>query len=374
MSQLLKSLVLKEGYEKTEVFYKYIRVKAAEKGVPLSGSFELTPQCTLDCKMCYVHLNKDKIKHAELTTEQWLSLIDQACNAGMLYATLTGGECLMFSGFKTIYEYLQSKGVLVTIFTNATLLDENMVAWLSDRKPHTIQISVYGSSPVAYESVTGNGDAFYRVDEAINLLNKVGIPYKLAITASKYMINDFDALYRYCKGKNSASLNLCTFPFPARNETDRDYNDYAPSIADQAELFKTRQRIDGKKSIEVYNEDKFDYGQFYPEIKLEHESKGISCDAGRIRFSISWDGKMHACTSFYFAEAFPLEVGFDQSWQYIRRRSREYVMPVECETCDYKRACIKCPAAHWHHVGEGHCSPLICQEGKRMVSEGLRKL
>ena len=34
----------------------YLHEKAARLGVPLSGSFELTPCCNMACKMCYVRL------------------------------------------------------------------------------------------------------------------------------------------------------------------------------------------------------------------------------------------------------------------------------------------------------------------------------
>ena len=31
--------------------------RAAKTGVPITGSFELTPLCNLNCKMCYVRMN-----------------------------------------------------------------------------------------------------------------------------------------------------------------------------------------------------------------------------------------------------------------------------------------------------------------------------
>lgn len=374
MSKLLNNLSSQEGYRKVEVFHNFIRTKAFERNIPLSGSFELTPLCTLDCKMCYVHLSKGKMKQPELPTEKWLSLIDEACEAGMLYATLTGGECLIYPGFKQIYEHLQSKGVFVSIFTNATLLDSELVNWLSERKPYNVQITVYGSSPEGYAKVTGSADAFYKVDNAIGLLKQANIPFHLAITASKYMAHDFEALYRYCKTKEPLSINFCSFPFQARNETEREYFNYAPSIDEQVDFFKTRLKVDGTHSITINHEDNFENDQLQITNNDQPELKGIQCEAGRIKFSISWDGKMLGCSSFDFAQAYPLKEGFANAWKHINKRANEYVMPVECNNCKYKKACIKCPAAHWLSSGEGHCNPLICEEGKRMVAEGLREL
>ena len=213
MSQLLETLQGKTGLDKSKEFYHYLSRTAREKGIPLYGTFELTPLCTLDCKMCYVHLRKDQMKQEELSTQQWISLIDQACDAGMMFANLTGGECLMYPGFRQIYEHLQDKGILVTILSNGTLLAEEMVAWLAERPPQKVQISVYGSSPAGYEAVAGNGSAFYKIDKAIDLLKAASIPVKLSITASKYIVYDFAAIYKYCKSKEPLTITLSTFPF-----------------------------------------------------------------------------------------------------------------------------------------------------------------
>ena len=42
-------------------FSRYLEGKAREKGIPLSGQFELTPLCNFSCRMCYVHLEADQL-------------------------------------------------------------------------------------------------------------------------------------------------------------------------------------------------------------------------------------------------------------------------------------------------------------------------
>ena len=73
-------------------FLAMIQEKAREADIPWSGSFELTPLCNLDCKMCYVHLQDPSVKQRMLSGEQWLSIIQQAIDEGMMEALLTGGE------------------------------------------------------------------------------------------------------------------------------------------------------------------------------------------------------------------------------------------------------------------------------------------
>ena len=60
---------------------RYLDLKARKAGFPIGGSFELTPLCNLDCKMCYVHLTPQQLqtqKNGILSGAQWIEIIRQA--------------------------------------------------------------------------------------------------------------------------------------------------------------------------------------------------------------------------------------------------------------------------------------------------------
>ena len=94
-----------QGFPRYKAVNGFISMKARYKNIPVSGTFELTPLCNLDCKMCYVHLTANQLKKEErlLSVDEWKKIIRQAVDAGMMYAVLTGGECLTYYGFKEIY-------------------------------------------------------------------------------------------------------------------------------------------------------------------------------------------------------------------------------------------------------------------------------
>ena len=73
---------------------KYLMAKAVRQKIPLSGIFELTPLCNMNCRMCYVRMNREEQeKIAPLgTVEQWLEVGKEARDSGMLYLLLTGGH------------------------------------------------------------------------------------------------------------------------------------------------------------------------------------------------------------------------------------------------------------------------------------------
>lgn len=74
-------------------FYKQIWEKAFAEGIPISGTFELTPRCNFNCKMCYVHLKTEDIpKHGkEMTAAEWLRIAREAKAAGTTWLCITGG-------------------------------------------------------------------------------------------------------------------------------------------------------------------------------------------------------------------------------------------------------------------------------------------
>ena len=77
-----------------QLYNNFLFSKAGSRGVPLSGTFELTSRCNLDCKMCYIHkrANDARAIQYEKSTEDWLALAEECQRAGMLILLLTGGE------------------------------------------------------------------------------------------------------------------------------------------------------------------------------------------------------------------------------------------------------------------------------------------
>jgi len=114
-------------FELKDGFWKKLREDAVKYRVPIHGHFEITPFCMLDCKMCYVHLSNSQVDNKQLLTlDEWKRIIDDAIDNGMMFASLTGGECLMSPHFDELYSYLKSKGIMVTVLTNGVLLDRKI--------------------------------------------------------------------------------------------------------------------------------------------------------------------------------------------------------------------------------------------------------
>lgn len=93
---------------------------------PLHYYMEVTRRCNLRCKMCqYIDWLENvptKVQaEGELTTEEWLNVIDQTNRLSII--TFTGGEVFVRKDFMQIFEHACSKR-RVHFISNATMLTE----------------------------------------------------------------------------------------------------------------------------------------------------------------------------------------------------------------------------------------------------------
>jgi radical SAM protein with 4Fe4S-binding SPASM domain len=88
---------------------------------------------------------------------------------------LSGGEPLLRKDFVDIYLAAKRLGMIVTLFTNASLVNERLLGVFEEYPPHEVEVSVYGATERTYERVTGVPGSFAKVRSAIDLMLDRGI-------------------------------------------------------------------------------------------------------------------------------------------------------------------------------------------------------
>ena len=369
MSDLLHVIRDSTGAERSRVFFDYLFRVSKDKGIPFSGTFELTPRCTLNCPMCYVHLREDQMLEKELTTGQWINLIDQAAEAGMMHARITGGECFLHPGFREIFQALEDRGVFIKILTNATLLDEEMISWIARHPIEMVQVSVYGFSPKTYKATTGNAYAFRMVDRALDMLGESGVRFEISITVSKVLAPYVEDIYHYCQKKKPLAIRLSPNPFPARPETGKKAEDYRMNLKESVAYYRKYNELTGRSALHCGAESGEEPGEDcqYPESACTLPDEGVLCAAGRALFCLTWDGKLLPCGAMSFFSANPLQVGFQSAWESIREAASKYRYPEECIRCRVRHRCAACPSVHFTEAQ----NLALCEETKELIREGL---
>lgn len=353
------------GAQRSRAVNGYISLKARYSDIPVSGVFELTPLCNLDCKMCYVHLTANQIGGSEklLSVQNWQEIMRQAVDAGMMYATLTGGECLTYPGFREIYLYLASMGIQTDILTNGRLLTEDMVAFFAQYPPGVIQVSVYGSDEDAYEQVTGHR-AFHEVMQGIERAKAAGLNVTLAITPNRYMQKDVQALLDLVHAQGLYYV-IGDSTLKARNETDRVFSEYVVEI----ERYMALKRMEHEY---LFRSEVSQPASFVPRYvpKNRHPLRGLPCGGAHNCFHVNWKGMLCPCTGYSeLIHCNIRSIGFEKAWEHIREEMTAYSPPVECATCSFQSVCTTCPAEKGGAELHGTLNTEVCRRIQLILGE-----
>jgi MoaA/NifB/PqqE/SkfB family radical SAM enzyme len=336
-------------------FLAMMQEKTREADLPYSGSFELTPLCNLDCKMCYVHLQDPSVKHLMLSREQWLSIIQQAIDKGMMEALLTGGEAMTHPAFWDIYMYLINHGVITQVKTNGLLLNEEAIKRFQDYPPFKLDISLYGCDSESYVAVTGV-DAYEQVVQHIRMAVEAGLTIQIMVTPSSYMSPWTERVMTLAKSFG-VSVMVNGMLFDPLENTGRNKADFDLTLEEDLRI-KEKAKDLFPPLYSAADHEFFMKRKNRPVLS----DKGLYCDAGRSGFAVNWDGVMLPCLAFPrdVVCAYPLRDGFCQAWREVNEVVKNYEIPQACHSCELNDKCHYCPMRHPKVAAKHQCDPDFC--------------
>lgn len=340
--------------------------KAYRRRFPITVNLELLPVCNLNCKMCYIRTSWGEMKEQGglKTVDEWLEMAKQLKEAGTLFILLTGGEVFLYPEFKQLYIELYRMGFAITINTNATLINENVVEWLSKYPPKCVSISLYGASDDTYAKLCGCKGMFEKVQTAIGLLQKHKIWLECKTILTPLNFSDLEKCWEFCKERNIPyEVSSYSFP-PVRKVNAEEYLRFSPEEAADI-MVKSNLIMFGKsKCDEVINNKLTKYSEIK---KIEGEvHKGFTCSACNSSCWINWQGKMFPCAMMNNLYSLPFETSFLEAWEKLKAEADEIISSEKCSHCDKREICSVCPAAIYAETGyfdkssEYHCRMTQC--------------
>ncbi|MCR4883477.1 MAG: radical SAM protein [Clostridiales bacterium] len=347
----------------------FLESKAREKGTPLHGQFELTPLCNFNCKMCYVHLNAEQLRERSVfSVDAWKNLMHQAWKAGMISASLTGGECLAYPGFEELFLYLHSLGCEVGVLTNGYLLDEKRINFFKQHMPSVIQVTLYGWNDDVYERVTGQR-SFGIVKENIEKAIQSELPVSMTITPSDFLGKDVFETVRVAK-ELCKEVNVNSGLFYPREETGRSRQRVDAEAETYVRIYQLINKLNGREAKE------FDIDKLPPTGGPYHECDecGLRCGGGRSGFVMTWDGKMMPCNRMSMIQADAVHEGFSAAWVKINREANNWPRVPECKECPYDGVCSNCAGNMLRFAKAGEKPNELCKRTRFYVSKGVRHI
>lgn len=335
-------------------FYKQVWEKAYQDAIPISGTFELTPRCNFNCRMCYVHLlDKDIPKYGkELSAKQWIDLANQAKKAGTTWLCITGGEPFLHPEFEKIYKELAQMGFFITLQTNGSLIPKYKELF-ENYPPRSVKITLYGISDETYEKVCGIKNGFTKVHQGIQLLKQMRIPIQLVSTIIKYNEAELNKMAFY------AYINQIRWTFTGGIKTSLRH--VGTDITDINKI-----RVEEKNDQALKEEIKY---HIRNPINIERKPCTY-CKDYRLGFWITWDGNMRFCGFLNEPIISVLNLSFQKAWDNLVQFEDSLVWPKECYECEVKEICFKCVATLAMQSGNiFNTDKKYCEKIKRVYKE-----
>ena len=309
---------------------------------PLSGTFELTARCNLACVHCYI--NQAAVSRAalasELTTLQVKAILDQITAAGCLFLTLTGGEVLLRPDFPEIYRHARQRGMLVSLFTNGTLITPRIADLLAEVQPRVVDITLYGATQATYERVTGVPGSYARVHRGIELLRERGVPLALKTVVLTVNRHEFPAMRAFAEGLGVRfRYDGLLWPRLDRSQAPLEYQlplqelvavEFGDSSMQQ-EWARLADRFSGQRlrSENIY-----------------------TCGIGQRSFHIDSAGQLSGCMGARRPAYDLLQMSFQAGWEKLGSlRQQERQLETACRTCTLNDLCSQCPG--WSQAVDG---------------------
>lgn len=300
-----------------------------ENRIPVYGGIEPTWRCNLNCCHCYI---RDPGQQT-ISIDNWKSILNQLVDAGCLHLAITGGEPLFYKDFTELYKYAVMSGFIVTVFTNATLINETIAAMFAEYPPRRLEISIYGATKRTYEAITRVKDSYERFIHGLDLLSR----YKDRVpVVLKSVLLQENVTERFDIQKIAIDRGLAL----AQNSLIR------PRLDGSIGPEEHRLTPETVANTEMEIKSEFDaWDEFsFTKTPISRQTEVVDCSAGNVAFQIDPLGRLGYCVIARVPGINLLETPMRDAWENLGSNRKQYFKkPIKCLSCQDAKFCDFCP-------------------------------
>jgi pyrroloquinoline quinone biosynthesis protein E len=187
---------------------------------PLGMLAELTHRCPLHCPYCSNPIEL-VTRSNELSTEDWLSVLSQARELGVLQVHMSGGEPLVRPDLPSLVEHASSLGCYVNLVTSGLGLTEERLTDLADRGLAHVQLSVQGADAEIANKIAGVKAHLPKL-AAARVVKKLGLPLTVNVVLHRANHHQVGALIDLAENMGADRLELANTQYYGWGLRNRD--------------------------------------------------------------------------------------------------------------------------------------------------------
>lgn len=205
------------------------------KYIPMWLLAELTYACPLQCPYCSNPLQLPTSRKQELSTEQWIRVMQQARELGAVQLGFSGGEPLVRPDLELLVEEATRLGFYCNLITSAVGLTSDRLRKLRDNGLNHIQISFQGSDRETNASFGGTDSFDHKLamtKEAIAL----GVPLGLNFVLHRHNIHQVEDFLLLAEELGAEFVELANTQY------------YAWALHNRDQLMPSQQQLDDARA------------------------------------------------------------------------------------------------------------------------------
>jgi len=243
----------------------------------LSVNWEITRKCNLNCIYCRVSGGEGK--KDELSFEQAKTVVNKLAKLKYSHIKFTGGEPLLKEYFWDLVKYAHNKNMLVSLFTNATLVTDRNIGFFK---------KYITSAAVSIDSLDKQQNTQLRrgpVDQVINKIQQLrdaGVHVVLSSTITKINIDQIPVLIELARKLKIKEIKINDFVANGRAKENENLLVLSRPLKEQVvnmagkikKVFNEAVTVQERFPCECSNNDIFiNYkGDVYPCVELVYNS------------------------------------------------------------------------------------------------------
>lgn len=311
-----------------------LSVAATERfGIPLAVLAEITHRCPLQCPYCSNPIEMERA-NAELSTEEWLRVMGELADLGVLQIHFSGGEPVARRDLVELVQRATDVGLYSNLITSAVTLTEAKLKALADAGLSHVQISFQSS-----EAKLGNRIGGYKRGHAQKLtaagwVRAAGLPLTVIAVMHRQNLHQIGDIIEMAAELGAARLEVANVQY------------YGWALKNRAMLMPTEAQIEATSRVVEAARTRLDGSLVIDYVVPDYYArlpKKCMGGWGRQFFNISPSGKVLPChaaetitgLAFDTVRDHPLAWIWEHSPAFNRYRGTDW-MPEPCRSCDRK--------------------------------------
>ena len=358
------------GFDLPTYMYKEMKENDLKKcSSPVFAGIRVTSVCNMNCPHCFA--NSEPLI---MTFVQYKKIIDKLIDGQIYKITLTGGEPFLNPELFKIIKYTKEKGLVVSLHTNGTLVNNEHIILLKSLLDENdwIQISLDGCSYDSYYNTRRN-TMFETIINNIRLLCENGYNVKINTVVTNKNYKLLANIYELSTQLGIKQISFSPL-FGSINEEDEIYYPHDNLIFQEIQkVISAYDRHEGKVGIDV---DGIAVPWGCKELN-GLESGRLICPAGKTSIEVDVNGDVYPCP-FLFEKDYKMGNLLDSSLEGIWNSdsiselvSENWVDDPLCADCIHKELCLGgCYAVAKH---SNHFCDVRCEKVRRKYEDASFK-